>query len=179
MGGGPWPFARVSPEPVAPSGQVGGSAIAVRPASRADVAAIHAIERASFGDPWSVASFEQLIDDTGVDFRVAAEDGAVAGYVILRTVLDESELANIAVRPSGRGRGLGAGLLDAVLATAERSGVVATHLEVRESNAAARALYRSRGFVEVRRRLSYYRRPVEDAIVMVRGRAGGIDAVHR
>jgi ribosomal-protein-alanine N-acetyltransferase len=39
---------------------------------------------------------------------------------------------------------------------------------VRESNAAARALYGSRGFAEIGRRVRYYRRPVEDALVMRR-----------
>jgi len=41
-------------------------------------------------------------------------------------------------------------------------------LEVRESNDAARGLYGSRGFSEIGRRRGYYRRPVEDALVMRR-----------
>jgi ribosomal protein S18 acetylase RimI-like enzyme len=39
-------------------------------------------------------------------------------------------------------------------------------LEVRASNAAARALYASAGFVAVGRRARYYRDPDEDAVVM-------------
>jgi ribosomal-protein-alanine N-acetyltransferase len=39
-------------------------------------------------------------------------------------------------------------------------------LEVRESNAAARALYAARGFEPIARRARYYRKPVEDAIVL-------------
>jgi len=42
------------------------------------------------------------------------------------------------------------------------------YLEVRESNAPARALYAAHGFKEVGRRKQYYRRPVEDAIVLRR-----------
>jgi len=40
------------------------------------------------------------------------------------------------------------------------------YLEVRESNAPARRLYAAHGFREVGRRKEYYRRPVEDAIVL-------------
>jgi ribosomal-protein-alanine N-acetyltransferase len=39
-------------------------------------------------------------------------------------------------------------------------------LEVRESNAAAIALYKSRGFTQISVRNGYYRRPVENALVM-------------
>jgi len=45
-------------------------------------------------------------------------------------------------------------------------GVQQVFLEVRESNAPARALYTAQGFKEVGRRKQYYRRPVEDAIVL-------------
>lgn len=154
-------------------------AVVVRPADGTDVAAIAAIERASFADPWSLASFEHLVGDGRVDFRVVVESGQLVGYVTLWTIVDESELTNIAVAPAARGRGFGALLLDSVLATAERAGVVATHLEVRESNIAAQALYRSRGFVEVRRRRSYYRKPVEDAVVMVRKSAMELSGLSR
>ena len=47
-------------------------------------------------------------------------------------------------------------------------GIEAVYLEVRDSNQRARRLYRSRGFEEVGRRRGYYRRPVEDAIVLRR-----------
>ena len=140
---------------------------ALREARETDVPAIVEIERLSFADPWSASSFTTLLADDRVDFRVADADGTVAGYVILWRVLDESELANIAVAPAMRGRGIGGALLDAVLAGARSAGARMAHLEVRASNGGAQALYRSRGFGEVRRRKSYYRRPVEDAVVMM------------
>jgi ribosomal-protein-alanine N-acetyltransferase len=59
-------------------------------------------------------------------------------------------------------------LLDAALAEARARGADEIFLEVRNSNAPARALYGSRGFKEVGRRPNYYRRPVEDAIVLRR-----------
>ncbi len=59
-------------------------------------------------------------------------------------------------------------MLDVLLIDLGRKGVKAAFLEVRESNAAARGLYGSRGFREIGRRKNYYRRPVEDALVMRR-----------
>src|SRR5207253_2646093 len=88
------------------------------------------------------------------------------GYVVAWFAADEGEIANLAVDPPARGRGLGAALLDAALAEASGRGVTAVYLEVRESNATARRLYASRGFVEVGRRRGYYRKPPEDAIVL-------------
>jgi ribosomal-protein-alanine N-acetyltransferase len=58
--------------------------------------------------------------------------------------------------------------LDAALDEGRRRGALAIYLEVRDSNAAARALYTSRRFQEIGRRCEYYRRPVEDAIVLRR-----------
>jgi ribosomal-protein-alanine acetyltransferase len=151
----------------------GPSTVVVRAASAGDVGAVREIEQASFTDPWSASSFRSLVDDPRVRFVVAAERGRVLGYAVAWFVLDEGELANVAVAPAARGRGIGAALLDEVLAEARRRGAAALFLEVRASNASARALYLRRGFAEVARRRRYYRLPVEDAVVMRRmfGRA--------
>jgi len=82
--------------------------------------------------------------------------------------VDEGEIANIAVAPDEWGAGIGRALLDAALDEADRRRATAVYLEVRDSNERARHLYRSRGFEEVGRRRGYYRRPVEDAIVLRR-----------
>jgi ribosomal-protein-alanine N-acetyltransferase len=94
--------------------------------------------------------------------------GDVLGYSVTWFVSDESEIANLAVAPAARRGGVGALLLDMVLAASESAGARAIFLEVRESNNAARRLYASRDFTVVGRRKEYYRRPVEDALVMRR-----------
>ena len=102
-------------------------------------------------------------------FLVAEDvESQVAGYVVVLTVLDESEILNIAVAPAERGKAIGAMLLDAAIGMVEQAGAAQTFLEVRESNVAARGLYASRGFVEMARRRGYYRNPVEDALVLRR-----------
>ena len=133
-----------------------------------DVTRIAELERGCFGDPWSRESFRQLLATPTVYFRCAREDvGAPAlGYVVAWFVADEGEIANLAVDPEQRRRGIGTALLDAALTEAGRRGAAAVYLEVRESNAAARRVYASRGFVEVGRRTRYYRKPVEDAVVL-------------
>jgi [ribosomal protein S18]-alanine N-acetyltransferase len=140
--------------------------IVLRDARLADVDAVLRIEQASFGDPWSRSAFTDLLDDPRVTFLIADRSGSVRGYVVAWFVLDEGEIGNLAVAADARRQGIGALLLDGVVGAARLSAVHALYLEVRDSNLAARALYASRGFVEVGRRRDYYRRPREDALVL-------------
>ncbi len=150
-------------------------ALDIRPASEIDLPGVLRIERESFSDPWSAESFETSLALDRMHFLVA--DGAgigegggseVLGYVIALVVLDEAEIANIAVSASARCRGIGGQLLDAMVADLVQQAVQKVYLEVRESNVAARALYESRDFREVGRRRGYYRQPSEDALVLKR-----------
>ena len=138
----------------------------LRAARIADIDAVLDIERAAFGDPWSRSAFADLVDDLRVAFLIADAGGAVRGYVVAWFVLDEGEIGNLAVHASARRQGVGARLLDGAIAKVRGSDVDSLYLEVRDSNAAARALYASRGFAEVGRRKEYYRRPKEDALVL-------------
>lgn len=142
----------------------------LRPAIAADVNEIVRIERASFADPWSEESFRRILGGQSAIFQVIvmAPENRLAGYIIAFTIAPDAELLNVAVDPTYRGRGLAGQMLDAVLIQLGASGVRTAYLEVRESNRAARALYGSRGFKEIGRRRNYYRRPVEDALVMRR-----------
>ncbi len=153
-----------------PSGKSTASAPIIRAARSTELARIVEIEEASFEDPWGLSDFRAVLASDPAIFLVAVNAAAqqVVGYVIAITVLDESEILNIAVHPDGRGQGLGAGLLDAALAEVASKGAVATFLEVRESNAIARQLYASREFAELSRRKRYYKSPVEDALILRR-----------
>jgi ribosomal-protein-alanine N-acetyltransferase len=150
--------------------------IVLRPARDADIDAVLAIEHASFGDPWNRMAFVDLIDDPRVAFLIADEGGEVRGYVVAWFVLDEGEIGNLAVASEARREGVGARLLDGAIAAVRKSDVDTLYLEVRDSNAAARALYASRGFIEVGRRRDYYRKPKEDALVLRLDLAAGAPA---
>lgn len=156
-----------------PSAETSRASLRLRPACSDDLPSVVAIERASFSDPWSRQAFVDSLSDPVRLFLVAVDGSVVAGYVIAWFVAGEGEIANIAVAPAWRGRGIGAALLDAALAAGTSRGATAIYLEVRESNAPARALYASRAFQEVGRRRGYYRRPLEDAIVLRRDAGRG------
>lgn len=141
----------------------------VRPASAADVAEVAEMERRCYADPWPAAAFTSLPENPSVYFAVArGVDGQLSGYVVGWHVLDEAELANLAVEPAARRCGVGRLLLDRMLDDAAGRGAARVCLEVRESNHAARRLYASRGFDEVGRRKKYYRSPDEDAVILRR-----------
>ena len=141
--------------------------LSVQPARLVDLPAIVEIERSVFSDPWSAQSFREALGHPAVYFAVACRDGGDAlGYVVAWFVADEGEIANLAVARSAWGGGIGCALLDAALAEAMSREIAAVYLEVRVSNERARRLYESRGFEQVGRRRGYYRRPVEDAIVL-------------
>lgn len=149
---------------------------AVRRMTAADLPAVVAIETEAFSTPWQLDTFEGLLDRDALELLVlaggaesAAESESAAevlGYAVLWCVMDQGELANIAVRPELRGRGLGARLLEEVVAVSRRRGVTKLYLEVRDSNDGALRLYERFGFREVGRRTSYYKEPREDARVM-------------
>jgi [ribosomal protein S18]-alanine N-acetyltransferase len=140
--------------------------VVMRLAASADLARVAEIERASFSDPWSATAFRSALEEDRINFHVAVRDDVVVGYAVSWCVIDEAELANLAVVPSLRGQGIGAALLDRAMADARGAGCVVMHLEVRESNSSARALYASRGFEMVGRRKRYYREPIEDALIL-------------
>jgi ribosomal-protein-alanine acetyltransferase len=144
--------------------------VTVRRARSEDVDAVAAMERRAFSDPWSANSFRALFGNPIVHFAVAEDvmTGHVVGYVVAWFAADEAEIANLAVSEDARRSGVGAQLLDNALDVATKQRCRVVFLEVRESNAAARALYASRQFEEVGRRSRYYRKPVEDALVLRR-----------
>ena len=90
----------------------------------------------------------------------------VAGYAVAHHAADEAEILNLGVAPAQRRRGLGRALVVRLMALLADRGVRAVYLEVRESNDAARRLYQQLGFRDVGRRPGYYRRPVEDAVIL-------------
>jgi len=72
----------------------------------------------------------------------------------------------LAVAGPRQGQGLGAALLDALLAEAGRRGCTEVFLEVRVDNHRAQLLYQRRGFVEIGIRRGYYQPSGTDALVM-------------
>ena len=142
--------------------------VEVRAMRLADVDAVVDIETEAFSSPWQRDTFAGLIGRPGVELLVMTEaDEDVVGYAVLWCILDQGELANVAVTPALRGRGLGSRLVASVLDVARGRGVRKIFLEVRASNAGAIQLYDRFGFSDVGLRKNYYDDPREDARVMM------------
>lgn len=132
-----------------------------------DVAQVAEIERASFTMAWSARTFRSLLERRDTECWLAEdEEGRVLGYAVVWWVVDQAELANIAVHPEARRRGIASRLLERVLESMAARGVREIFLEVRASNVVAATMYRRRGFSEVGVRKNYYDFPREDALVL-------------
>ncbi len=131
-----------------------------------DLDAVVEIESASFSRPWTRRHFEEELDSSFSCPTVAlAADGAVAGYLCLKLVLDEAEVLDVAVKGALRGTGVGKALVEWALRFCRERDVKLVFLEVRAGNAGAIALYRRLGFREAGLRKKYYDNG-EDAILM-------------
>jgi len=138
------------------------------PMTEANLTQVAALEKLCFpADPWSENIFRIALDDPGSAILLAqGEDGALLGYAVLYTVLDEGNLDNIAVVRPFRRRGVADALLTALTGLCRERGLARLMLEVRASNAPALALYEKHGFAAVGRRKNYYEKPQEDAVLM-------------
>lgn len=135
----------------------------IRELTEARVPAVAALERACFSAPWSENSIRSELDNPLSLWLTAEEDGRLLGYVGSQTVLGESDMLNLAVAEDCRRRGVGRALCEALCAALRARGSHGLTLEVRVSNAPARALYEALGFRSVGRRPRYYVHPAEDA----------------
>ena len=134
----------------------------------ADIDAVVQIETESFSTPWNKETFSGLFDRSSVELLVMDDAGdGVIGYAVLWCIMDQAELANVAVTSKRRGRGLGRHLIGRVLEVARNRGVTKVFLEVRASNGRAAEIYRRFGFAEVGLRRDYYDDPREDARIMM------------
>lgn len=125
------------------------------------------IEQLCFSDPWSRRMLsEHLENECAATLVALGTDGTILGYAGLLVVLDEGYITNVAVRPDYRRQGIAGELLGVFRRFAEGNKLAFLTLEVRESNAAARALYAKYGYKEVGVRKNYYDRPKENAILM-------------
>jgi ribosomal-protein-alanine N-acetyltransferase len=141
--------------------------VVVGPMRMADVSAVLEIERLSFSSPWPAFAFEQeLTANRLAHYRVARLGDRVVAFGGIWLMVDEAHITTFGVHPEHRRRGIGRRLLLALADAAVELGSTRMTLEVRVSNDAAQALYRSFGFAVTGRRLAYYSDDGEDAFIM-------------
>ena len=133
----------------------------------ADLQSICEIESVSFGDEaWSLDGLRDFLDGSLVFTSVLRLRGSIVSFACAICVADEAELTKVATLPAARGRGYAKAVIDNLIKCAAERGIRRLLLEVRESNAPARALYDSFGFAEYSRQSRYYASPREDAVLM-------------
>ena len=142
--------------------------ITIQRMTRDDIEEIARLEKLCFSDPWVKESFREELKHRFSVPLVVKSGPTIAGYMCLWHIDDQMEIANFAVSPDFRGRGIGRKMMEEVLRVAEERSCTNLILSVRESNLPAIRLYTSHGFVEIHRRKGYYREPAEDAIIMAK-----------
>ena len=131
-----------------------------------DLEEISNIENVCINPPWSYKALCDFAESDTSRILVASYGGKVYGYITYSVVLDEVQIANVAVHPEQRRLGIAENLLKTLYANSIINGMKVIMLEVRESNVPAINLYRKCGYKEVGRRKGYYTDPKEDALLM-------------
>ena len=143
--------------------------VAWRPLEKDDLAYIAALEAQIHAAPWSYGNFRDALA-AGYSAQVGEREGRIVVFGVMMRAPGEAQILNLSVVPDARRQGLGRALLERFVDDALRTGADQIFLEVRVSNTAAIALYRSAGFEPVARRTNYYPASLlavaEDALVM-------------
>ncbi len=135
----------------------------MRRGTRADLPELLRIERAAHTHPWTPGMLAAEFDVEVSSVWVVLEGRGVVGFVILWWIVGEVTIVDVAVEPAAQRQGMGSAMIRAAIAA---PGVDRVLLEVRVSNAPARALYHTLGFQEIGLRRRYYADNGEDACVM-------------
>lgn len=109
-----------------------------------------------------------LVAEESSEMRVETVSSAshrLLAFLVASRVEKEWELENIVVDRKYQRLGVGTRLLGKFIDHTRASNDRSISLEVRESNQAARAMYRKIGFAETGSRKRYYSDPTEDAML--------------
>jgi ribosomal-protein-alanine N-acetyltransferase len=122
---------------------------------------------------WDRAAYSKLLltDLTGVRYGafVAVNGVELAGFIVVRQVLEICEIESIVVAPGARRQRTGTGLLEEALHWAAAGGAERIRLEVRAGNRVAIHFYEEAGLLKEGLRQGYYRDPEDDAILLGKG----------
>lgn len=138
----------------------------LRNMTTADIDEVMAIETVAFASPWSRQFFLEELQAVHARSILCQMEGKPIGYVIYWELPGELDIHNVAVHPRYRRQGVARAMLGDIIESAAKRGFRRLTLEVRRSNDAAQALYRSLGFEVCGLRKGYYSDNGEDAWLM-------------
>lgn len=145
----------------------------IEPLRRSQIRRCVQIEQVLFsGDgPWTARAFHVELDLGGYYLAAFSDEGELVGYAGLAVLGPsgdrETSVHTIGVHPEHQGQGIGAALLQALLARADELHAP-VFLEVRTDNDSAIRLYERHGFHHVSTREGYYEFSGADAYTMMR-----------
>ena len=131
--------------------------IIIREARTADLNDIFDIERNSFESSWTRDNLEQEMALNCSIVLLAISGREIIGFITAWLVRGEIQINRLAVLEKYRRRGVARMLLDFLVIRSAHDNPFKILLEVRGKNTAARAFYRSMGFIESGVRKGYYR----------------------
>ena len=137
-----------------------------RKGTEEDVKYIAEIEAKTFSDAWTEKSVQDTFGQKQAFITVAENEGKVVGYCIIYYVMDEAEIARIAIGEDVRRQGVGNGLLYYTCECCREKQIERLLLDVRESNEGAIAFYQKYGFQTDGMRKHFYEMPKENAVLM-------------
>lgn len=120
-----------------------------------DLDAVCGIEARIYAFPWTRGNFADSLG-AGYCCSVLLVEARIAGYAVMSVGAGESHLLNLSIDARLQRRGYGRALLLHQIDLARRGDARIMLLEVRPSNAPARALYRDIGFQQISVRRGYY-----------------------
>ena len=109
-----------------------------------------------FDDFWNVDILKDELNSKTSKCLCAKIDNQIVGFSIIKIVLDEADIMNIAVKKSYRRQGIATLLLNNIFALCNENKIKTINLEVNEENFSAISLYQKFGFQECGRRKKYY-----------------------
>jgi ribosomal-protein-alanine N-acetyltransferase len=137
------------------------------PMTEADLPEVVAAESAIYSHPWTRGNFADSLR-AGYGCWTWRSGTELVGYFVLMVAAGEAHLLNLSIAASWQKKGHGSALLREAMRIGRAAGANNLFLEVRPSNAAAKALYQRFGFRQISLRRGYY--PAhggrEDALVL-------------
>lgn len=126
-----------------------------------------AIEQQVYDYPWSEGIFQDCFR-AGYSCWICEELDILLGYCILSIAAGEAHIMNICVNPAEQKQGIGRKMLEHLIELARSGWAKSIFLEVRPTNEAAIALYKSMDFNEIGTRKDYYpsENGREDAVML-------------